>query len=137
MNNNLRTVELPDTHLYETTILSLVHFQEKRKGQGGSPGQKRRRTQSSSNCDPDVRQLEAEWSTADCRRPGFRWRIMELLTPALLCHNDTPKVEKISPVFYLLLCLYGLRFFPCMEATYHAITTHRKAQNAPSKGHFT
>ena len=35
-----------------------------------------------------------------------------------------------------LLCLYGIRA-PIMEAIYHAITTHRKALNAPSRGHFS
>ena len=29
------------------------------------------------------------------------------------------------------------RSFLCMEATYHVITTHWKAQNVPGRGHFT
>ena len=53
LNNNQRPAELPDTHLYETTILSLATFQEKRRGQttpaaaAAVAGLKRRRTQTS------------------------------------------------------------------------------------------
>ena len=55
LNNNRRTAELPDTHLYETTILSLATFQEKRKGQtSAAAGLKRRRTQNTSACGPDL-----------------------------------------------------------------------------------
>ena len=56
LNNNQRTAELPDTHLYETTILSLATFQEKRKGQttpAVAAGLKRRLSKTSPAFGPD------------------------------------------------------------------------------------
>ena len=50
--------------------------------------------------------------------------------PALLCHKDTAQGK--CP----FTSLWHNRSFLYMEASYHAITTHRKVQNAPSRGQY-
>ena len=69
---------------------------------------------------------KAEWNTpAHSSSDSQRWRIMMLLMLDLICHKDI-----LSP------CLYGIRFSLYMEATYHAITTHRKAEKITKHGAF-
>ena len=82
-----------------------------------------------------------QWSM-DETKSWFRWELAQAelstplvpdtddssLMPALLRHKETPQGTQSS------LCLYGIS---ATSATYHAITTHWKAQNARRRGHFT
>ena len=66
----------------------------------------------------EVVHLASGWSTA-LQSP----EIQMSLTPVVLCHKHTAHLLPFAVSLWHKGVYYN-RFFPCMEATQHAITTH-------------